>query len=677
MATDLFQILEGCVAKVSNQGFLFDASAVEGALTSIQLGEVPWDADRVHLESFLHHVDQGSYYSPEERGAARFFLRALENGHVHRVPTLPIASQYTPEIDLLILDPRRSLQQLAEVARARRLGTLKQWEAVQRGMNLHPLDMREYADLSSFIQSVRNADPTLEFPHRSRAQFLADLLSPQGGLVAKTARLRESNYMTQLRRVVSVAEVLPGPPPPKLKVLEDLLTQVSRQVERAAREGNAVRLEKLSVAARNISSAADRMRRSWLHKMLEPFRAPPVDLPRSDPVETAASSPVMNTLLLPLAVMEHVMASAVTGEIGWNETIDETWETLGGTLLVGGTILGTMAGWNALSRTLGDRKLGQLLKEISTKAPPKVRAFLVPVLFLSAFTYIALRQSQNLPIDESSEYRWNFLEEMAVGFGVQLAGTGAAYYGLSRFISGGTQSLSKLKGGGLLAAAAAVGMFSQELVMAWLHKGQRRELQQKYYAEVMGLLDRYSEPLDEMERVALQKQIDRRLATLIALNVLSFSSIEQMLLEGLRQQEFYERMKQLGYSDADALAAARERKSVAPLTKRQSEIVTRWIGMVSKDPWKADLPVVMLPAQHRRILRLWEKDLMAVHYYLRNPIPIGGETDENGEYLPVQFEDWGIAHTMTLARRFIHLQEQFGVVAQGSNEILLAKRVAP
>lgn len=676
MSTDLFQIVERCVAKVSNQGFLFDASAVEGALTSMQLGEVPWDADRTHLEAFLHHVDQGSTYSAEEKGAARFFLRALENGHVHRVPTLPIVSQYNSEIDLLILGPRRSLQELAEVGRARRIGTLSQWEAVQRAINLHPLDMREYADLSSFIQTVRNAEPTLEFPHRGRAQFLADLLSPQGGLAAKTARLRASNYMTQLRRIVSVAEVLPGPPPPRLKVLEDLLTQIARQVDRAAKEGNAVRIEKLSVAARNISSAADRMRRSWLHKMLGPFNAGPAKLPRSDPVEMAATSPVMNTLLLPLAVMEHVMASAVTGEIGWSETIDETWETLGGTLLVGGTILGTMAGWNALSRTLEDRKLGQLLKEISAKAPPKIRAFLVPVLFLSAFTYIALRQSQNLPIDESSEYRWNFLKEIAVGFGVQLAGTGAVYYGLSRLIAGGTQSLSKLQGAGLLAAAAAVGMFSQELAMAWLHKRQRRELQQRYYAEAMSLLDRYSEPLDDMERVALQKQIDRRLATLIALNVLSFSSIERMLQEGFRQQEFYEQLKRLGYSDADALAATRERQSVAPLTKRQSDIVTRWVGMVSKDPWKADLPMVMLPAQHRRILRLWEKDLMAVHYYLRNPIPLGGETDENGEYLPVQFEDWGIAHTMTLARRYVHLQEQFGVVVKIPNEILLAKQVA-
>ena len=42
--------------------------------------------------------------------------------------------------------------------------------------------------------------------------------------------------------------------------------------------------------------------------------------------------------------------------------------------------------------------------------------------------------------------------------------------------------------------------------------------------------------------------------------------------------------------------------------------------------------------------------------------------------MPIQFEDWGIAHTMTIARRYLHLQEQFGLDFDPTAEILLAEQ---
>ncbi|MDZ4224922.1 MAG: hypothetical protein U1D33_03350, partial [bacterium] len=333
-------------------------------------------------------------------------------------------------------------------------------------------------------------------------------------------------------------------------------------------------------------------------------------------------------------------------------------DVLQGSALVGGTLLGTIMGWKGLVGFLGDQKIGILIKRINAGVSPRVRAYLVPVLFLSVFAFMAMRQTQELPLDEAWDYRRHMMQELLEGLGVNFVVSGGAFFAINHLLARlGRVPAGKAGATGVLTVAVGAGMLFQEFYSGWRRKQMRQALKEKTYAglaEIMEMLP----TAPEYMRPRLLENVDRKFSILISLNVLEFLSVQQAVKQALNREQIIDNYTSVGMSKGLAMKLAGLMEKEEPLTKSQKEIANAWIGKMAGKEGRAMLPVSVLPAQRRRILALWESDLADIHRFLAAPIPVTIGKNSDGTIPSAQFFHWNIAHTMSLLRRYVALREK-------------------
>lgn len=553
---------------------------------------------------------------------------------------LAIPPGQQPGFDILIHQPRDAAEILYRKAILHDIGTPSERMAMEKMLWLRPLDPGDYRLAHSFLEKLQDQGIKGEGTQLAQSHYLLELLSPDSDPHGLVKRLRSAGLSTRLRTT------------PMPEVLDDhlgkLLVVLSARLKDAANEGDALRVRQLIEAVENITQADGMFRRTPRPTPLtvfDPIRGPNVSKNQWEQFDHLASSPLMNVALMPLGVAEHILASVMMGELSWEESLDEALDVFGGSVVVGSSIWGTAAAWNSLTRVTADKKLGEILRKISERAPPKLKAYLVPALFLSAFTFVALRESQELPLEESGEYRWNFLEEMAESFGVQIAATGGFFWGMRWGLGRiGRIPKGKIGAGGVLAIATGAGMLAQEVFSGWRRQQFRRELKVDTYRELIALLETYPLYPDHL-KPKLQISIDRKLSMLIALNILDFPSIQEAIRSAEAQEKKLARLTNMGFPKERAIRIVHHSETLTPLSETESQIAERWIQKLSGKEGTSTLPVSMLPAQKRRIMALWQNDLSDVIQFMVHPVPITQPS-----------ADWNITHTMALLRRYLTLR---------------------
>lgn len=669
MGEDPLDLLRICLTRAEGMGRYFDSDAVETGLISLDTGAVPEDPALLNtVESFLDFVDRETGFAPVDRAAARDFLDRLQQGRGNgggngsggngrgsppvgeliRVGprfSLPVPRGKEVAVDLLVYEPAEALQDLYQRAREHGLGNSKQYEAIEKALRLERLTPAESRQLRQFFEIFQRGEEGFSRVVLERARFLTDLLSSNRPKDL-AGSLKNIDVVPRLRELTRSQEILltgdASPTAAATKTLDDLLVGVADLVYESSRDGDGARLEKLGAAARKVVDAIRELKGRQV--ILLDGSTPISGKSAWMALDQMATNPWANAALMPLGLAEHILAATVMGELSWEESIDEAWETMGGALIVGGTIFGSVAAWNGVAKFLGDKKLGEILGKVGKLAPPAVRSFLIPLLVLSAFAFIALRESQDLPLEEEGEYRWQFLEEIAAGFGIQLAVTGGVVAGLKYFLEkAGRAPTSKVGRFGILGAATGAGMLAQEIYSNYGREKFRGELKEKTYSELLDLLAAMP-TVSPLLRKKMRHRIDRKMAILIALNVLEFKSLEAAKRRATKREEVFQQFLEMGLSESQAIRLLGSEGDPEPLTLSQQELVERWIERMTGKKHLAHLPVTMLPAQKKRILKMWESELADVVQYLEKPVSL----------IPTDsLREWGMPQTMALLRQYI------------------------
>lgn len=668
MEADAIHGLLASVAQAERSGFVFDYDRVRFSLEQIADGHPLSLTNEAHLVSYLDVVSSdGQTFNETTIRNAHTLLENLRQGRFRefqepmRFPpstsmALAIPAGAQPAVDILIRTPHQSLLDIYAVAVSRGVGNQKQYDAIQKVLWLKPLESKDYRLAVSFFEAVKRSGIKVEPSRREQARFLIDMLSPGADPHGMLEHLRSGGLANRIRvaRATSMAKpevVLVGV---ETSTLDDLLLNLSSLMRKAADDGDSHLLQKLAIAARNVAYAMDRqafpamglrvvgentptLRTSWVPKFFEPVAPFGTQQYSWEHFDKVATSPYLNVALMPLGVVEHVLASVTMRELTWNEGWDEAMGALGGSAAVGGTLLTTVGAWHLLGKIAGDEKFKLLLEKINKVAPPRVRSYLIPILILSAFTFMALRETQNLPLDEAGEYRWNFLEEMVEGFGVNLVVTGSAFFGINRALAAmGALPAGKWGPAAILAVASGMGMLGQEIYTSWRRKHYREALKEKTYKELLEMMEALPTFPPHM-RFRLINRIDRKFSVLIALNVLEFESVKQAIV-----------------------LASTEGGEMKPLNSQEQATVNRWIHKMAGKQYTDAIPVSMLPAQKHRIVAMWDSELGDVYHYLMNPPLLDVGHNADGSIPSSQFVNWGMRETMALLRRYTDLKAIVG-----------------
>ncbi|MBI4124372.1 MAG: hypothetical protein HY466_00380 [Deltaproteobacteria bacterium] len=653
MPQEAASVLLGCLSRAVQDGLPLEGERIEHAIVDHVEGRRLTTTLRMRLVRFLDEVrwHPDDYFTHEEKFHADRFLRSLAEGHIPPRSSVALALPpgRHPEMDVLIHQPRQSLEDIYFYTLQKKIGTPQQHQAIEKMLWLRPLDHDDYKQAHAFLDALSPHGSPTRRTQLAQARFLLEMLAPGTDPHGLVEKLRAADLPKQLRRATG------GPHPvlqnPAASSLDDLLVTLSGRLRDAAEEGDVFLVQKLRAALENVSRAVTAVRKTPARlpvpAVFTALKGRGVSETTWDSFDRLASHPLMNVALMPLGVAEHILASVIMGEMSWEESIDEALDVFGGAVMLGGSIWGTAAAWGSFQKIIADKKLGVLFKKISERAPPKVRAYLVPALFLTAFTYVALRQSQNLPLEEAGEYRWNFLEEMAGAFGVQLAVTGGAFWGIRRIFNRlGRAPKGKIGGGGVLALATGAGMLAQEIYSGWRRRKMRTELKAKTYRELLNLLKAHESYPDHL-KPKLQARIDRKFSILLALNILDFPSVREAIRVAEGRAEEFARLRNLGFSEELAIRMMDGYGKMKPLNKDESETAQNWIQKMNRKESTGVLPVSLLPAQKRRVLSLWEKDLSDVIQFAVYPVPLPNRPKEE------EMEDWNISHTMSLFRRYL------------------------
>lgn len=664
-------ILLTCLDRAVERGFPLDPVKIEYAITAHAEGRPVLDGVNRDLMTFLEevHLNPEDFFTDEESFRADIFLRNLETGGLQSSRSsfaLAIPPGVNPDVDILVYEPHKAMEALYVKGLKENIGTPAERKAIEKLLWLRPLEENDYRLANAFMEKLFAKGIRGEGAQFEQAKFLIDLLSPSTDAHALVERLASSGLARQIRTTPTR-----GTPVPHLRngaalaPLDDLLINLSHQIRQAAEDGDTTRVEQLLKAAQNVAKAVKAMARTPSPKVTAPavFGAlkGTAALPENEwaQFDKLAANPLMNIALMPLGVMEHILASIVMRELSWEESIDEAIDVLGGSALVGGTIWGSISAVNGIFKLAGDERVGKLMQRVNKIAPEKARAYLIPAIFLAAFTFVALRQTQNLPLGEANEYRWRFLEEMAEAFGIQLAVTGGAFIGIRAWLGRiGKIPKGRIGGAGVLAIATGAGMLAQEVFSSWRRGKMREDLKTKTYADLIRMLEalpKYPEHL----KPKLQTKIDRKLAILIALNTLELPSIKEAVALAERREKELARLTSHGVSEERAIQWLSTNGNNQPLTDIQQKMAVRWIEKRKGKEATVVLPVTMLPAQKKRVVALWEKDLSDVVQFMVAPIPIGYKKESDGSIDPDQFEDWTFAHTLSLMNTYLRNRQEW------------------
>lgn len=655
MPQEAGSVLLGCLGRAVQDGLPLEGERIERAIVDHVEGRRLTATLRMQLVRFLDDVrwHQDDYFTHEERFHADRFIKSLTEGRIPPRSSFAIALPpgRHPEMDVLIHQPRQSLEDLYFYALHKKIGTSQQHQAIEKMLWLRPLDSDDYKRAFAFLEAIPPHGSPTRRTQLAQARFLLEMLAPGTDPHGLVEKLRAAGLPKQLRRVTVAHPVLQNP---TASSLDDLLVTLSARLRDAAEEGDIFLVQKLRAALENVAHAVSAVRNTPakipIPAAFTALKGKTVSEITWQQFDQLASHPLMNVALMPLGVAEHILASVIMGELSWEESIDETLDVFGGAMVLGGSLWGTAAAWNSLNKIVADKKLGALLKKISEQAPPKVRAYLVPALFLTAFTFVALRQSQGLPLEEEGEYRWNFLEEMAGSFGVQLAVTGGSFWGIrTMFRRAGRAPKGKVGGGGVLAIVTGAGMLAQELYAGWRRRKMRTDLKVKAYRELAGFLKNYPNYPEHL-KPKLQARLDRKFSILLALNLLDFPSVREAIEAAEQRTRQMDLFLNSGFSREQARRMQDGYGKMEPLKPVESELAEAWIQKMQQKETTGVLPVSMLPAQKRRVLSLWEKDLSDVIQFSVYPIPIPKKPTED------EMEDWNIAHTMALFRHYLKLR---------------------
>ena len=398
MGTQPLQSLLTTSERAHTAGFIFDRRAVErSAAILFERGPLS-PQQEMTLSSFLEFAVQGegaALLDPKQKEHAEWFLRRLREGKYRSpIPTLEVVTRAPPPpvpasavalaipagtqpaVDLLIRTPHESLLRLYNQAVAQNVGSHQELEAIRKVLWLRPLVPEDYRSAVGFLEKIDKGPIVFKPAQREHAWFLIELLAPGSDPHKVVERLKSSGLAqgihAQSKGPPVVAEVLS-----KGRLsdsLDDLLLRLSTLMQQAAESGDSHKLEKLALAARKVADAIGvsqfdkvglkKPRVPFLNSLFQPIRPFQKGQYSWQAFDKVATSPYINAALMPLSVVEHVLASAVIGEISWKESWDEAVDVLEGSALVGGTLLGTLMGWQGLVGFFGDKKVGQPLKRI-------------------------------------------------------------------------------------------------------------------------------------------------------------------------------------------------------------------------------------------------------------------------------------------------------------------------
>ncbi len=700
MDTASLQSLHDLTRAALGKEVFFNPDAVmHAAVAFVEQGSTQFvdPVQLTNLDSFLDFVatDAHRLFAPTQRDQAAEFLRRLRGGGLQspipdlavaiRPPPLPSTSPSSialpipqgtqPAFDLLIRAPHDSLLQLYNQAVAQHTGEPQQLRAIEKVLWLRPLEKRDYRAAVEFLELLQSGPITHTAAQREQGRFLIELLAPGNDPHQMVERLKSSGLAQRIGAYAGatpvVIEVFPEGSI-RARSLPDLLLQLSTLMQQAAEDGDSHLLGKLALAAKKVAGA---IRISQLTG-IGLAAPPPKPLPRIfQPVppfrhdegawkyfDEFATSPGMNALLMPLGVVEHVMASLIMRDISWKESWDEGVGALGGSAVVGGGLLATVFTWHQISKVLGDQKLKMILDGINSRVSPRVRGYLLPILFISAFSFMALRASQDLPLDEVWDYRRNMFEELLEGLGMSYVVTGGSLFTLHRLMKWREEPISKQGARGIWIVAMGAGMLAQDLWTSWRRRQKSREFKEQTYKAVAELLD-FLPTVPEHMRAPILENIDRKFSILIGLNITEFSSVEEAIEYSARRQQVLENYEGVGMSPKLAKELADMMETKEPLTKEAQDIVNYLLSKIAGNKERAaTLPVSILSVQKRRILELWSSNLADVAHFLVQPIPIMIGKNSDGSIPSAQFTDWNIAHTMALFRQYVALREKLQIL---------------